>query len=144
MQNQRKKMTFIGRHTGCSIALRATHQKLLQNKRIINYGTANLTSLIYNEQLITLFLVSLPIMTTARTFSGKLIPCGHCTTTSHKSLIYTKHHVLYSMKRSYKSMAAAASSEEPAHAAQVPPLRPRGLPLVLVALPLAPTPPPPM
>ncbi|BAD53021.1 hypothetical protein [Oryza sativa Japonica Group] len=39
-------------------------------------------------------------------------------------------------------MAAAASSEEPAHAAQVPPLRPRGLPLVLVALPLAPPPPP--
>lgn len=33
------------------------------------------------------------------------------------------------------SMAAAASSDEPAHAAQVPPLRPRGLPLVLGLMP---------
>ncbi|KAI5007626.1 hypothetical protein ZWY2020_057620 [Hordeum vulgare] len=38
-------------------------------------------------------------------------------------------------------MSAATSSEEPTHAAQVPPLRPRGLP---EALPLAPTLPPPM
>ena len=41
-----------------------------------------------------------------------------------------------SVRRAYKSMTAAASSEEPTHAVQVPPLRPR-------EPPLRPPPPPP-
>ncbi|KAG8078193.1 hypothetical protein GUJ93_ZPchr0007g3420 [Zizania palustris] len=42
-----------------------------------------------------------------------------------------------------RSMAAAASSDEPAHAVQVLPLRPRGLPLCLPAPLTPPAPPPP-